>query len=151
MENSGSSLWFFLAIAASIVWGLSYALSEKLMKGGLPPTFVMACTGALYLLICVVIATGTGHFKQGLGTLQESKNLLPLLLLVGSLHAIGALLIYYSISMKNATLTSLVEITYPLFTAIFAYVLYREVQVNLWTAFGGLMIFSGITLIYLKA
>lgn len=67
------------------------------------------------------------------------------------LHVLGAGLIYHAISMKNATVVSLIEISYPVFVCLFAYILYRDIQVNMWTALGGLLIFCGVFTIYLKA
>ncbi|MCD8497767.1 MAG: EamA family transporter [Alphaproteobacteria bacterium] len=45
----------------------------------------------------------------------------------------------------------MIEITYPVFTILFAWLLYRDVQVNLHTALGGLLIFAGVGIIYFKS
>ena len=58
------------------------------------------------------------------------------------------LMIALSISTKNATLAGLVEISYPLFIALFAYFLFKETQINAAIIIGGLLIFSGIFVIY---
>ncbi len=47
---------------------------------------------------------------------------------------VGALLIYMAIGEKNATLASLIEISYPLFVAFFAWVFFRETQFNAGTS-----------------
>jgi drug/metabolite transporter (DMT)-like permease len=73
------------------------------------------------------------------------------LLILSISYVIGAFLIYYAISLKNATAVNLIEISYPVFTLIFAYIIMKEVQINVSTLIGGLMIFFGIGLIYLKA
>ena len=59
----------------------------------------------------------------------------------------GAVLIYLSIHNKNATLASLIEISYPLFVVFFGYVLFKQVHVNLSVVLGGLMILIGASLI----
>ncbi len=62
----------------------------------------------------------------------------------------GALLIYMAIGEKNATLASLIEISYPLFVAFFAWVFFREVQINLATVLGGAMILGGVAVVFLS-
>jgi drug/metabolite transporter (DMT)-like permease len=81
-----------------------------------------------------------------------SNNVIIILTLVASLTIVsGTFLVLMSISEKNATLTGLVEITYPIFTFIFAWIFLKEVQVNWESAIGGLLIFLGITLIFFKS
>ncbi len=64
--------------------------------------------------------------------------------------ALGSFFILYSISLKNATMANIIEISYPVFTFFFAWLLFRDVQLNTAAALGGLLIFSGIAVIYLK-
>jgi drug/metabolite transporter (DMT)-like permease len=63
--------------------------------------------------------------------------------------AAGALLIYMAIGEKNATLASLIEISYPFFVAVFAWVFFRDMQFNLATIFGGILILSGVAVVFL--
>ncbi|MGA2053413.1 MAG: EamA family transporter, partial [Opitutales bacterium] len=53
-----------------------------------------------------------------------------------------------AIQHKNATLASLIEISYPFFVALFAWLLFRDVQLSWATALGGLLILAGIAIIY---
>ena len=61
----------------------------------------------------------------------------------------GALLIYMAIGEKNATLASLIEISYPFFVAVFAWLFFRETHFNLATLLGGLMILGGVAVVFL--
>ena len=63
--------------------------------------------------------------------------------------AAGALLIYIAIGEKNATLASLIEISYPFFVAVFAWLFFRETQFNWPTVFGGLLILGGVAVVFL--
>jgi drug/metabolite transporter (DMT)-like permease len=54
-----------------------------------------------------------------------------------------------AIGEKNATLASLIEISYPVFVAIFAWLFFRETQFNLAAILGGVMIIGGIAVIYI--
>lgn len=55
-----------------------------------------------------------------------------------------------AIGEKNATLASLIEISYPFFVALFAWLFFREVQVSVPTIVGGLMILGGVTVVFLS-
>ena len=54
---------------------------------------------------------------------------------------------YLAISGKNATLASLIEMTYPVFVVLFAYLFYRQVHVTPSVMIGGFMILVGAGLI----
>jgi drug/metabolite transporter (DMT)-like permease len=56
-------------------------------------------------------------------------------------------MVYLAITGKNATLASLIEMTYPLFVVIFAYVFYRQMHVTPSVFVVGLMILIGAGLI----
>jgi drug/metabolite transporter (DMT)-like permease len=60
---------------------------------------------------------------------------------------IAELFIGFSITAKNATLAGLIEISYPIFIALFSFILFRSV-VNLPTMLGGMIIFVGVFVIY---
>ena len=64
---------------------------------------------------------------------------------------IANLMILRSIQLSNATLASIVEITYPLFTVAFSYMLFRTNTLNWDVAFGGTLIFIGVLWISLRA
>jgi len=52
-----------------------------------------------------------------------------------------------SIQGKNATVSGLVEMTYPLFTGLFAYLFFREVHVTPMTALGGIVVVIGLVVV----
>jgi drug/metabolite transporter (DMT)-like permease len=146
-----ANLWFFCALGTAIMWGFGYALSEKVMKDSYHPLFIMVVTGFLYFVLSIVAAYFTNNLKGGLQTIQDNPASIVNVMLVSLSVVIGSFLILYAISLKNATLVNLIEITYPIFTLIFAYIIMKEVQISPATAFGGLLIFTGIGVIYLKA
>ena len=146
------NLWFYCALAASICWGLCYAITDVLLKkGGLPPVFLMLVRTSIILPFWIMLIAYTGEFDKGWNLMAQSPKYTALIILETFLVMGGVFLITYAISLKNATTVNIIEITYPLFTALFAYFIFKESQVNMWTAIGGLMIFSGVAVIYLKA
>jgi drug/metabolite transporter (DMT)-like permease len=145
------SLWFYFSLGSSILWGLSYCLSEKLVKGALSPSFYMFFTGVIYTLFALSISVWQGTLRPGFAELAENKSVLLLVLFTSACYALGSFLIYMAISMKNATLANIIEITYPLFTLLFAYIIFREIQLNIATMAGAGLVIAGVTLIALKS
>ena len=66
---------------------------------------------------------------------------------IGLIGLVGEVLVYLAISEKNATLASLIEMTYPVFVVLFAYLFYRQMHVTPSVLVGGLMILVGSGLI----
>jgi len=120
------SLWFFQALGAAMCWGLGYVLSERLFKAGVAPAFLQAQWAVL----------------------MDNRWGLAWALGASSTFVIGNLLIFMAVMGKNATTANMVEVTFPLFTLLFAWALFREVQIGPAQALGGLLILAGVGLIY---
>jgi len=146
-----SHLWFIYALIAAVMWGLGYVISEKLMRVGMTPAFMMVISNILMLPFLIAITAYADQGKEQWQLFFNSRDMILLTLLMSALVIGGNLLILTSINEKNATLASLIEITYPIFTCLFAWIFLKETQINWAQAFGGLMIFSGVCLIYLKS
>ncbi len=146
-----ANLWFFCALGTAVMWGFGYALSEKIMKDSFHPLFLMVVTGFLYFTLSLGVAYFTNNLKSGFQAIESNPNSIFGVLLVSLSVVIGSFLILYAISLKNATTVNLIEITYPIFTLIFAYIIMKEVQITPSILLGGLLIFTGIGIIYLKA
>ncbi|MBI1327798.1 MAG: EamA family transporter [Alphaproteobacteria bacterium] len=144
--------WFWLAVGASVVWGLVYAVSEKIMKAGVSPTVYMLLISFLLTIFFAVLAYLQKDDVMGqINIILNSKTVLLLFLLALFCYMAGDLLIYNSIKEKNATISSMIEISYPLFTFLFCWLLFKEVQINLGIAIGGLLVIAGVTFIFLKS
>jgi drug/metabolite transporter (DMT)-like permease len=140
-------MWLAYALGASIVWGLVYVLSEQLYRILSVPT-VIAMQLAIAALIATVVALATGTLRTDIGTVLSSRALIYLLLASIAAWLAADFLIAYSIVGKSATLAGLVEISYPLFIALFAYLIFGEAQLSLATALGGALIFAGVAVIF---
>ena len=145
-------LWFFYALGAAIVWGLGYVLSQKLLQQyEMSTTFLIFMCCLLALPLYFTLSFAMGDFQDGMDLLRRDWRAFALVCIISVTVVGGNYLITNSIVEKNAALASLVEITYPLFTLLFAYLILKEVQVNLYTGIGSLMILCGVGLIYLKS
>jgi len=136
--------WYIAAIGAAIVWGIHYPLIDFAMKR--ISIFGVLLLGVLPIFLLMPV------FLRELSDDIEIFKSLPgkeqwTILGVSLTSTAGAVLIYLSINNKNATLASLIEITYPVFVIFFAYLLFRQIHINLSVVFGGLMILIGAGLI----
>ena len=140
--------WMIYGVAASILWGMSYAASGPILRAGMPPLIFYIC----YSWIGAVTATVVFFFSG------EKKNLLPQLSQLSSAHtawfllslfasSFGAWMTYQSVGAKNTTLASMIEISYPLFVVIFTWLFFQEFQLNTMTCLGALFVIFGVMLI----
>lgn len=136
--------WYVAALAAAVVWGLHYPLVAHALRH-------LSAAGVLTLTILGIAALALVNIKTvgaditALGRLAGRERALILLLPLTSL--LGSWLLYVSIGQKNATLASLIEISYPVFVALFAYVLFREMALDALTLVGAALVFAGVGLI----
>lgn len=144
-------LWFIFALSAAVLWGIGYIATEKLLQYDVSPAFMILVQNALTFPIALFISMRFGNIKEQIALFSGNMPVIALSLLMALCIIGGELLIIYSIDEKNATLTSLVEISYPIFTFIFAWIFLKEVQLTWEQAIGGVFIFIGIGIIFLKS
>jgi drug/metabolite transporter (DMT)-like permease len=141
-------MWIVYALAAAVIWGVSYAASGRVIARGVSPLSFFLCFGVFSTLAAGAALAVTGRLTA---VAAEVRGLGPdvvwfLVAVVAS--AAGALLIYMAIGEKNATLASLIEISYPFFVAIFAWAFFRETHFTWPTVFGGLLILGGVAVVF---
>ena len=136
--------WYVTALSAAIVWGIHYPLIDFAMR--------RLSVYSVLLISVIPIVLAIPLFSRQLGHDVEVFRMLPLneqwmIAAIGATSTLGAVLLYLSINSKNATLASLIEITYPLFVVIFAYLFFRQLHLTPSVIIGGLMIMAGAGLI----
>ncbi|MDH5484554.1 MAG: DMT family transporter [Gammaproteobacteria bacterium] len=145
--------WWVFSIIAAVLWGLHFNLvvkvSSVLPKDIYTPLTIFVITSISMLLLLPVI-----HQKilTNLVTLWHSGNDIRLSVIVLIFTAIiAANLLYIAMQLSpNATVAALLDITYPVFIAIIAWLLYRENHLDWTVLLGGALIFSGAILIVWK-
>jgi drug/metabolite transporter (DMT)-like permease len=140
-------MWLLLAAFASMFWGITYVLNEQIFKQLSVPTTI-AIEALFFSILTIAVMAFTGNLKTDLATVSASRSLIWLLIAGTVAALIAELLIGFSINAKNATLAGLIEISYPLFIALFSYLLFSENELNTGTALGGGLVFIGIAVIY---
>ena len=115
--------WYLAALGAAMVWGLHYPLTGyALKKVSIFTTVVL--TGLPILFVGVFAYPYLVQDWAIFRSLSWAERL-PILAIPFT-SIIATLLLYVAIGSKNATLASLIEISYPAFVVLFAYLLFRE-------------------------
>ncbi|BAV32998.1 membrane protein [Sulfuricaulis limicola] len=136
--------WYVTALGAALVWGVHYPLVDHALKK-------LSLVSVLLLTALPIVVLGL-FFHRTLAadyavwtTLGTGTRARVLALALTSL--LGSVLLFLSIAGKNATLASLIEISYPVFVALFAWLLFREIHINPSVIIGGLLVFAGVVMI----
>ncbi len=139
--------WYVAALGAAVVWGLHYPLLDHALKK-------ISLTSALLLTALPIFVLALVNFRQVAADYSSVRQLSTetqgMIAAVMLTSLVGSALLFLSIGSKNATLASLIEITYPLFVAFFAYLLFRSTVLNLSVFVGAALIFSGVAVIILN-
>jgi drug/metabolite transporter (DMT)-like permease len=142
-------MWLIYAIAASLCWGMSYAASTPIMKKGFSPLVFFFGYSLFGLLGATAALLTSGRFSSALRLEGMDRGDYGWFLFSVGGSAFGAYLTYAAMSAKNPTLASLIEISYPLFVVLFAWLFFREMQLNAMTMIGGALVLAGVAVITL--
>lgn len=141
-------MWLVYAFLAATIWGLDYVLGEKIFKYRISPVTLLT----LQMFIGVIIFFIAGYrmqLKQELALILSNRTLLWITVAAILSFNLGNLFIFLSIRAKNATLAALIELSYPIFTMVFAWLLFQENHVTISVTIGSILIFAGIVVIAL--
>ena len=138
---------FVLAIAASVLWGLTYCLDERVLVG--------MSVFKLYFLHCIVgaavaatVLLAQGSAPASLFRIHTGEGGLALVGVTLVTATSAAIAILSSIQLLGAAKSSVLEISYPLFVALFSCWLFGG-QLQLPVMIGGGFIFVGAAIIAL--
>ena len=131
--------WYVAALAAAVTWGIYYPLVDMALK--------RISLFSVLLLSMIPVMLVMPLFLKTVSNDIETVRSLPaseqwVFAALGFIGLFGEVMVYMAISGKNATLASLIEMTYPLFVVIFAYVFYRQMHVTPSVFIGGLMVLT---------
>ena len=134
--------WFGLSLFAAVLWGLQYALWGQALK------MVSPLVGMWWY--CVISVVLYGIFLGIKGVPLETERfagnglLMGLLVVIAMLGFAGNITMLSSFKMANPTIVTMITASAPMFSAMFAYLLFRNVQVNLMTVAGFMLILAGV-------
>lgn len=145
--------WWIFSIVAAIIWGLHFNLIVK-VSNVLPKDIYTPLTLLMITSLAILLLLPFIHQKvfTNLVTLWHAGNDIKVSVIVlffTSIIAAGMLYIAMQLS-PNATVAALLDISYPVFVAIIAWLLYRENHLDWSLLVGGGLIFTGAMLIVWK-
>jgi drug/metabolite transporter (DMT)-like permease len=140
-------MWFMYAVAASVLWGASYAMLDELLKKLSFATLILYSSMAS-LIFAICLGAARGSFAADWALLKDGGRETKMLAVSIVIYIAANLFIMSSINAKNATMAAMIEITYPLFTALFAWIFFRHVQVSAGTLAGAGLVLAGVACIY---
>ncbi len=136
------SMWLFYAFSAAIIWGLDYTLSERVLKSKVSPLTLIAIQMGIGAIVFGLIGLNL-NLKQDLQLIISDRRVMWLCLAALTSFNLGNLMIFLSIQAKNAALAGLIELSYPIFTILFTYLIFKENQINWGVVAGGALILIG--------
>jgi len=144
----GKNMWLIYALMAAITWGLNYSLDEKIFKHQISPLTLLAAqawAGA-------ILFTGLAYvfrLKEDVATISQNRTIQYILLAGLAAATLGNFFIAISIQAKNATFAALIEESYPLFTILFSFLLFKDNYLTPGVIIGGGLIIMGVGVISL--
>lgn len=138
---------YVLAFAAAVLWGLTYCLDERVLAG-VPAARLYFLHSLCGCIVGGAILLARGHSVADILRLDAPGVSRGLLLVTAITGAIAALAILGSIQALGATRAAVLEISYPLFVALFSVFLFRE-RLDPAVLLGGGFIAAGAAIIVL--
>ena len=136
--------WYLAALAAALIWGIHYPLIDFALKR-VSVFSVLLLTVLPVVLLMPLFLRDVARDLSAVRALSGMEQGTIAAIAVTSL--LGTVLLYVSIAGKNATLASLIEITYPVFVVFFSYIMFRHLHLSPSVIIGGLMVIAGAGLI----
>ncbi len=134
-----SYIGFIYAIAAAVVWGLAYAIDEKILHTVSPLTLLFINSLLATLVLLPFVLMDNGPIKK---VISSGRTSLLIILAAFVLLTLGNFLVYSGISYLGASTASIIEIAYPIFVVAFSFFLFGSVP-NIYFLIGGLLILLG--------
>jgi len=135
------------SLIVAVTRGVNYALLDKLLIN--MPIIILCLWCSLLNSLFFGIIFFLGKYNLNFKKYFQDTHTIRLFILVTVLFLIGNALILVAIKNKNATVASLIEISYPIFVVIFSYLLFKNTNLNTGTIFWGLLIIAWVILVYL--
>jgi drug/metabolite transporter (DMT)-like permease len=137
--------WWGYALLSAACWGIQYVLMETIFRRVdfvAAFSFLSLANGILVALILWIF-----YPRQNWSSLGESWSVIGLVLLYLAFGTGAYLFNALAINQKNATLASLLEISYPLFIILFTALFFRQIHLDGIGLAGAALIFLGCVLV----
>lgn len=145
LPSLGYASGFGLAVAASVLWGLTYCLDERVLASiSVFKLYFLHCLAGA--AVAAVILLVQGDSPGSLLRIDPERVSLPLMAITLATATAAALAILGSIQLLGASKSAVLEISYPLFVALFSFFFFGG-QLQTPVLIGGGFIFVGAAII----
>jgi drug/metabolite transporter (DMT)-like permease len=137
--------WWGYALLSAACWGIQYVLMETLFRRvdfAAAFSFLSLANGILVAAVLWIFYPRQNWWKLG-----ESWPVIELVILYLVFGTGAYLFNALAINEKNATLASLLEISYPLFIILFTAIFFRQVHLDPVGIAGAVLILFGCVLV----
>ncbi len=138
-------MWFMHAMLASILWGLSYSLCEKILQH--ISTFTLLSIEMFIGSIVFFILAYSHALPAELSIIAHHKTLWVYIVVEIIVFCLASYYICQSIHEYNGLVAAIIETIYPIFTFIFTWLLFNQNPLNVPIIVGGVFIFIGVSVI----
>lgn len=139
--------WFWFALGAAILWGLSYAINQATLCYFNEIELLFFETFIAFIIIASYFIF-KGNFGS-FGSKLTNPKMLALITSSAIIYVIASYFILKSISASNASLAAIIESAYPIFTVLFGFLFLGQLQLNLMSGIGFILILAGIIIVKL--
>ena len=129
------------AVLASVLWGVSYTVEERVLRSADPLTVIL-CHSILSVAVLLPLWFYLNQKGEALQVISNDPQWPRWLLGAFAVGLAANFCIFTSIKLAGSEIAAALEISYPIFTAIFAMILFGR-QPTKELLFGGLLIFVG--------
>ncbi len=137
---------YFYAIAAAVMWGLVYAMDQKVLDKVSPHAllFVNSIFSLLYLVPFLFF-----HKDEWKTLVHLDRGNMRFFATTLLCTLIANILIYLAIQKLGSSRAAIFEIAYPFFVIVFGFFLFRE-HINAYFLLGSVLLFLGAAIILTK-
>ncbi len=130
---------FAYAIAAAVIWGLVYAIDQKILTKVSPFALIFIDSLIILLVSIPFIIFNPEPIRILFDSGKENLWLVFISILLG---ALATFFIFSGIKILGASTASIFEIAYPFFVIFFSFLLFRT-NLNIYFFGGAILIFAG--------
>ena len=130
---------FAYAIAAAVIWGLVYAIDQKILTKVSPFALIFIDSLIILLVSIPFIIFNPEPIRILFDSGKENLWLVFISILLG---ALATFFIFSGIKILGASTASIFEIAYPFFVIFFSFLLFRT-NLNMYFFGGAILIFVG--------
>jgi len=135
--------WISFSLFSAVLSGVAYTFYGELIKK-ISIDSVIFYSYILVGLFFFFVTYFNGSLSSDWDVIKKSSRTISYLFIIFVADIGASFCLFMGMKMKNATAAGLLEISAPLFTLLFAWILFKQSHLSLGLVVGGVLIMSGI-------